>query len=241
MKRLRLVLALVLLAVVLAAAWLWYATPATVDLANYAPADALVYVEFDNLADVARAIQYTDIWKAAAPITGSNGGNENRLLLAAARAGLAPIESVLFARTQVALVVVGLNTIEENSTLTVRPELALIAETHTQRWRTKPMMVEAVRRLANLGYGASSCVGPDDDGDRFVCSVPGTSRKLVAMIHGTTIILANSDEALRKCLEVRQGTRPSIATDSEFLTTRSTVATHQSLGFANSSPERLRP
>lgn len=235
MKRLRLVLALVLLAVVLAAAWLWYATPATVDLANYAPADALVYVEFDNLADVARAIQYTDIWKAAAPITGSNGGNENRLLLAAARAGLAPIESVLFARTQVALVVVGLNTLEENSTLTVRPELALIAETHTQRWRTKPMMVEAVRRLANLGYGASSCVGPDDDGDRFVCSVPGTSRKLVAMIHGTTIILANSDEALRKCLEVRQGTRPSIATDSEFLTTRSTVATHQSLGFAYSS------
>ena len=46
-----------------------------VDLANYAPADAVVYVEFDNLADVARAIQHTDIWKAAAPITGNKAAS----------------------------------------------------------------------------------------------------------------------------------------------------------------------
>jgi F0F1-type ATP synthase beta subunit len=72
MKRLRLILVLVLLAVLAGAAWVWYATPVPVDLANYAPANALVYMEFDNLADVARTIQHTDIWKAAAPITGNS-------------------------------------------------------------------------------------------------------------------------------------------------------------------------
>lgn len=236
MKRLRLVLVLVLLAALAGAAWLWYAMPATADLADYAPADAVVYVEFDNVADVARTIQHTDLWKAAAPITGSNGGNPNSVIVSAARAGIGPIESVLFARTQLALVVVGLNTYEQDATLRVRPEIALIAETHTQRWRTKPVMVDAVKRLANFVYGASSCVGPDDDGDRLECSISGTDRKIVAMIQGTTIILANSDDALRRCLEVRQGTRPSIRTDSEFVKARSGIANQQSLTFGYVSP-----
>jgi hypothetical protein len=231
MTRLRLVFVLVLLAVLFGAAWLWFATPAKADLADYAPADSLVYVEFANLADVARAIQYTDVWKAAAPITGSNGVNENRLLVAAARAGIGPIESVLFARSQLALVVVGLNTSEQDDTLKVRPEVALIAETHTSRWRTKPVMVDAVKHLANFAYGASSCIGPDADSDRFECSISGSDRKLVGAIHGTTIILANSDNALRSCIDVRAGTRPSIRTDAEFLKSRSSVATQQSLGF----------
>jgi hypothetical protein len=56
------------------------------------------------------------------------------------------------------------------------------------------------------------------------------------MIYGTTIILANSDAALRSCLEVRGGRRPSMATDSEFLKSRSGIATHESLGFGYISP-----
>lgn len=231
MKPLRLILVLVLLAVVGGAAWVWYATPAPVDLATYAPANALVYVEFANLADVARTIQHTDIWKAAAPITGNNGANDNRLLVAAARAGIGPIESVLLARTQVALVVVGMNTAEEGETLKVRPEFAVIAETHTSRWRTIPVMVETVKRLANLTFGATVCSGPQHDGDRFECHIPGTDRTVIGAIFGTTIILANGDAALGKVLEARGGSRPSISTDPEFLRSRSAVATQQSLGF----------
>jgi hypothetical protein len=229
MKRLRLALALVLLAVLLLAAWLWFNVPGKVDLAEYAPADSMLYVEFNSLADVAHAIQYTDVWKAAAPITHSTPGNDNRLLTAAARAGVAPVESVLFARTQVAVVVLGLNTIQQDDTLKVRPEIALIAETHTAKWRTRPVMVDAVKRLANYVYGASSCVGPN--GDRFECSMPGGDRKLIGLIHGTAIILANSDDALARCVEVREGKRPSISTDAEFVRSRSSVATPQSLGF----------
>ena len=231
MKRLRLFLVLLLLAVLLIGAWLWFGAPGKVDLADYAPADSLVYVEFNSLADVARVIQQTDAWKAAAPITHSKPPNENRLFTAAARAGIGPIESVLFARTQVALVVVGLNTIEEDQTLRLRPEIALIAETHTSRWRTKPVMVDVVRRLTNYTYGASSCVGPSGDGDRFECSLPGGDRKLIGVIQGTAIILANSETALASCLDVRKGTRPSLRTDAEFAGVRSRVVTPQSLGF----------
>jgi len=231
MKLLRIALILVLLAILIAAAGIWFNLPTKTDLADYAPADSIVYVEFNSLADVARTIQRTDAWKAAAPITGSGPNMDNRLLTTAARAGIGPVESVLFARTQVALVVVGLNTLQQDDTLKVRPEIALIAETHTSRWRTKPLMVESVKHLAEFAYGASSCVGPTDDGDRFECSIPGSDRKLIGAINGTTVILANSEEALKSCLEVRNGTRPSIGTDPEFKKMRSSVATGQSIGF----------
>ena len=35
-------------------------------MADYAPADSLVYVEFNNLEGVAQAIQNSDVWQAAA-------------------------------------------------------------------------------------------------------------------------------------------------------------------------------
>src|SRR5689334_20891030 len=231
MKRLRLLLVFLLLAVLLIGAWLWISAPGKVDLADYAPADSLVYVEFNSLADVVSAIQQTDAWKAAAPITHSQPHPENRLFTAAARAGIGPIESVLFARTQVALVVVGLNSIEQDQTLKLRPDIALIAETHTSRWRTKPVMVDFVKRLTNYTYGASQCVGPGSDNDRFECSLPSGDRKLIGVIQGTAIILANSDAALASCLDVRKGTRPSLRTDAEFAGVRASVVTPRSLGF----------
>src|SRR4026207_20906 len=114
MKPLRIVLVLVLLAVPVTAAAIWFSLPPKTDLADYAPADAIVYVEFNSLADVARTIQHADAWKAAAPITRSAPSADNRLLRTAARAGIGPVESVLFARAQVALVVIGLNTSEQD-------------------------------------------------------------------------------------------------------------------------------
>ena len=77
--------------------------PSRVDMADYAPADSLVYVEFNNLAAVAQAIQHSDVWQAAAPITQSKPVSRNRIMTTAARAGMAPLPAVLFARAQVAL------------------------------------------------------------------------------------------------------------------------------------------
>ena len=133
MKFLRPLLALALLLIIIVAILLWWSTPSRVDMANYAPADSLVYVEFNNLEDVANAIQHSEAWQSASTVTKSNPPTPNRLMRAAARAGLGPLPAVFFARAQVALVVVGLNTTEETDTLKVRPEVAIIAETHTAK------------------------------------------------------------------------------------------------------------
>ena len=84
MKLLRTSLVLVLLLIIIAAAWLWFNRPSPVDLATYAPADSLLYIELNNPSAVARAIQDTDVWKAAAPITHSQIGSESKLAMAAA-------------------------------------------------------------------------------------------------------------------------------------------------------------
>ena len=236
MKFWRPLLALVLLIIVLGLAWLWWSLPRTVDMADYAPADSIVYVEFNNLAAVAHAIQHSEAWQAAAPITQSRPATQNPFMNTAARAGIGPLPAVLFARAQIALVVVGLNTSEENDTLKVRPEVAIIAETHTSRWRTKPAAIEAVKHLANFAYGASMCSERSADADYIDCSVAGGERKIVGAVDGTLVVIGNSDNAVRSCLDVRRGVRPSIHTDSEMVKVRSSLASDKTLGFGYISP-----
>ena len=235
MKFLRPLLVLALLGVLIATAWLWW-TPSPVDMAGYAPADALLYVEFNDLAGVAQAIQHSDVWKAAAQVTHHGPQQQNRFLTAAARRGIGPLEAVLFARTQIALVVVGLNTSEQDDTLKVRPDVALIAETHTSQWRTKQAMVDAVEQLANFAYGKSSCAERSGDADYVECTVAGAERKIVGAVDGTLVVIGNSDNAVRSCLEVRRGARPSIRTDAEMLKVRANVTSDNTLGFGYISP-----
>jgi hypothetical protein len=213
-------LALALLAILLGAVWLWWSRPSRVDMADYAPADSLVYVEFNDLAGVAQAIQHSDVWQAAAPVIKSKPTSQSRVMTAAARSGFGPLEAVLFARTQIALVVVGMNTSEEHDTLRVRPEVAVIGETHTSSWRTKPAAVEAVKHLANVAYGASTCTERSADADYIECTVAGAERKIVGAVDGTVVVVGNSDNAVRSCLEVRRGVRPSIRTDPELVKAR---------------------
>ena len=236
MKSSRLLLAFGLLAILIAGAWLWVALPSTVDMADYAPADSLVYVEFANPSAVAQAIQNADVWKAAAPITQSKTISHSGFITTAARAGIGPLEAVLFARAQIALVVVGMNTSEEADTLKVRPEIALIAETHTSKWRTKPAAVEVVKKLANLAYGASMCSERSGDADYIECSVAGGDRKIVGAVDGTLVVIGNSDNAVRSCLEARRGSRPSIRTDNELLKVRANLTSDKTLGFGYISP-----
>ena len=231
MKFLRTSLVLLLLLAVAGAAWLWFNRPAQVDLAKYAPADSLLYVELNKPSDVARAIQQTDVWKAAAPITQSKAPSENRLAMMAARAGIGPIDAVLFARAQVALTVVGLNAAEQDDTLRVKPEFALIVETHTSAWRTKPAVLDAVKRLAGFVYGASNCSERSADAEYVECSVAGGERKIVGAIDGTLVVVGNTENAVRVVLEAKRGTRPNILTDAEMVRVRSRLASDQTLGF----------
>jgi hypothetical protein len=236
MKFLRPLLAVGLLVILLVAVWLWWSLPSKVDMADYAPADSLVYVEFNNPAAVVQAIQHSNLWQAAAPITQSKPPSQNRFAAAAARAGIGPLPAVLFARAQVALAMIGMNTFEEENSLKVRPEFALIVETHTSKWRIKPAAVEAIKQLANFSYGTSMCAERSADADYIECSVAGSERKIIGAVDGSLVVIGNSDNAVRSCLEARRGVRPNIHSDAEMVKVRASVSSEKTLGFGYVSP-----
>jgi hypothetical protein len=63
MTRLRWVAPLVLLAIAVLAGCLWWVRPKKVDMAIYAPANSLLYVEANHPLAVADTITNTDVWK----------------------------------------------------------------------------------------------------------------------------------------------------------------------------------
>jgi hypothetical protein len=231
MKFLRILMVVLGLALLICAIALWWNRPRKVDMADYAPADSLVYLEFNSLTDIANAIQQNDTWRALAHTLGNKAAFGSRWWHSAVRVGVGPTNSVVFTRAQVALVVTGLNSVEEAETLRVRPEAALIIETHTAHWRVKSAAVEAVKRLATFAYGQEACTERTADADFIECASPQGERKIVAAIDGSLVVISNSDTAVRNCLEVRRGLRPSLHTDAELVRVRHGISNTKSLAF----------
>jgi hypothetical protein len=150
MRRSRWILASVVLLFVIIAAWLWWVRPKTVDMARYAPADSLVYLEGNRPLEVVDAVLGTEAWKALETTVGSSRPTLQTHWLRRffSWTGIGPVRSVIFARAQMAAVVTDLRTVEEGDTLNIRPEGALLIETHTAQRRIRPSFEEALRMLA---------------------------------------------------------------------------------------------
>jgi hypothetical protein len=231
MKLIRPLAVVVTLMFLIGAAWIWGNRSVTVDMADYAPADSLAYLEFNSLTEVANSIEQNDTWKTVAPLIGVNVVPGNHWLTIVSRVGIGPADGVIFSRAQIALVVLGVNTAEQDDVLRIKPEVAIIAETHTSKWRLKPIAVESIKRLATFAYGQSQCTERSGDADYVECSATGGDRKIVGAIDGSLVVIGNSENSVRSCLETRHGLRPSIRTDPELLKARSSLNAGGSLGF----------
>ena len=226
MKLLRLLVALTCL-LLLAIIAIWWNWPHKVDMASYAPADALVYIELNSIEDISNAIKQGEVFKTISSVTGVNSNSQRKWSVWAARAGIAPAQSVVFARAQIALVVVDIDRQTTGDALRVKPEAALIVETQTAKWRMKTVVLDSVKQLARFAYGATDCT----ENEYIECKEPGGSRKIIAAVDGSTVIIGNSDKAVQSCLAVRHGQRPNLSTDSEFIRTRTNLKGESSLAF----------
>ena len=197
-------------------------------MADYVPADSILYLEFNSVADLIAAIEQSDAWKATTSITGYSTSKPNKALTFLTRAGIGPTDAVILSRSQIALVVVRWNTIEENSTLHVKPDVALVVETNTSSWRSTATVMNALQKLAAIAYGDSKC--NQTNAGTIECAAT-QDRKIVGAIDGTVVIVGNSSDAVQKVLEVRKGLRPSLRTDTELLRVRSRMVKANNVGF----------
>ena len=234
MTRTRWILTATLIVSGILGSWLWWARPLSADMSSYAPADSLLYLESNNPAEVVSALTSTDAWKLVDDLTGNQTRpDSNHWFKTFVRwTGIGPINSVIFARAQLAVVVTDLGVAPEGETLTVKPEGSLLIETHTSSSRTKAAVEQALRKFAETAYGQPTLKRTTVDGSEFIEWIaPGGSRQVVATIAGTLVIVGNTERAVQKTLAVALQRQPSLKDDPNLKRLRLDLQADHALAF----------
>ena len=223
----------------IAAAWLWFSRPQRSDMAAYVPADSLIYMEANSLPEIVNSIVSSDAWTAVAPAAGIDPayGRAGWMTTLAGWTGLGSGEAVIFARAQVAVCLLGFSAAEgPDATLKIAPRGALVVETHTGAWRVRPAVERVVGRYARRSLGSTRVSRAEEGGATFFTWVaPDDERKrLVVAVEGTLAVIGNDDSAVRACLAVRRGERPSLAADQQLGEMRARLGGAGSLAFGYS-------
>jgi hypothetical protein len=215
--------------------WLWWVRPRPVDMSTYAPADSLLYLESNNPADVLAALSNTDAWKLVDSMasnhgTTNKGSNWSRKFVR--WTGIGPLNSVIFTRAQLAVVVTDLGIAQDEEAITVKPEGALLVETHTSTSRIKPSVEQAVKKFAEAAYGQPTLKRTNVDGVQFIEWIaPEGSRQVVATISGSLVIVGNTERAVQKILAVTLRRTPSLKDDADLQRLRFELKAEQALAF----------
>jgi hypothetical protein len=209
----------ILLVVAFVVVWLYWNRQARTDMASYAPADCLAFVEANDLAEVAQGIEGTEGWKAlAGPIGARSSFLPNRWIIRLARwTGFGSAEAVLLARSQVAIVFTGAEASQAGPTLTIKPLATLVIETHTSQRRMRPALEHQIEDLARRVYRDPVLTRKQTDGvDLSVWSSADGTRHIFAAFADTVAIVGNDEPSVMHCLEARRGKRPALASEKQL-------------------------
>ncbi|MBC7910696.1 MAG: hypothetical protein H7Y30_09365 [Pyrinomonadaceae bacterium] len=234
MSFLRRLLPFVIVFLALAVVWVWWNRPKKVDMAAYVPADSLVYLEANSLPDIASGFTQTEAWKALAPPAGikSGLGEVGWLSRIAAWTGIGPADAVVFSRAQVAATVLGFEAADGGDALRVRPRHALVIETHTGASRTRAAIEKRVGEFARRAYGEPRVEQKEVDAVYWMTwTAAAGDRRIIAAVNGSVAILGNDEAAVRACLAVKRGERPSLAGNIEMAEMRRRVTGSDALAF----------
>jgi hypothetical protein len=240
MKFFRKALLVFLALLVILAAWVWWNRPQKVDMAAYVPADSLIYLEANDLPDIAGGVTSTDAWKALAPSAGlkTNLGNLGWLSRLASWTGIGPADAVVLSRAQVAVAVLGLDAADAGDTLKIKPRYAVVVETHTGESRARSAVENRVGDFARRAYGEPRVEQKEIDGAKFTTWIaPDNERRIVAAVMGSVAVIGNDEGAVQACLAVRRNERPSLAGNPQVEEMRGRVGGKDALAFGYVSPD----
>ena len=166
------------------------------DVRTYVPADALVYLETNDLGKMLRAITENPKFEETAAFAPD----------------LSAVDGV-----RVAVSVTGFETseeivTEENSVLKLQPHFVAVAETNAWSWQAEKFVEVKLGEFVNKNYGGEIelDVTPKNDGKYFVWKAKD-GRKAFAMLQGSVVIFSNDESAIDKCLAVKRGEDDSIS------------------------------
>jgi hypothetical protein len=238
MARILRLLAILLVIVLVIGGWFWWNRPTPVDMAAYVPADSLVYLESNNLLNVADAIGATDAWQKLAPQVGfklpesKNSWSTYLVRLT----GLGSVSSVVATRAQVAFVMLDLQAVGNGDSLEYKPEAALVVETHTSERRVKPAVESLLNDFSKRAYGEAKHAVNTIEGYELSSWVSADGqRRIVSAVDGTVVVIGNNEKAVTACLAARHGQRPSLLHRPELEEMRARLNANSALAFGYAS------
>lgn len=195
--------------------------PQRVAMERYVPADSLVFVEINSLADLVDGLTGTRAWRELAPLLGIS--SQLRELGAVTdligRSGIGPDEAVVAARAQYAIAITGIESetgeTDEGPFLHLKPDFALIIETHTKPETAARLVRDRASMIAQRIYGESA----DEHSDQYqgaqlrVFEGPGTRHQLIISSLGSVILIANQTDAMKLCLDTIAGRASGLVDD----------------------------
>jgi hypothetical protein len=200
------------------AGWLYWNWPRRVDMAAYVPADAVAFVESDDLVEMAAGIGSSEAWtKLAAPLGARASLLPNPWLIRLARwTGIGSTDAVLIARSQMALVFTGAEASQADTTLTIRPLTTLVIETQTTQRRMRLILENHLEEFARRRYGKPTSVRKQIDGVDLIEWLPSAGSGLVAAFVDTAMIVGNDEASVVRCVDVRRGKLLSLAGNKQL-------------------------
>ena len=239
MKYVRRGLLILLALIIVEAIWLWWNRPRKVDMTAYVPAESLIYLEANDLPEIATTITSTDAWKSLAPAAGikSDFGYIGWLPLIS-WTGIGPADAVVISRAQVAVAVMGFDAAEAGDTLKIKPRYAVIVETHTGESRARYAIEKRVGDFAERAYGQPRVAEKEENGVKFkTWFAPDGERRIIAAVTGSLAIIGNDASAVEACLAVHRNERPSLKDNAQLKEMRGRVGGNDALAFGYVSPE----
>ncbi|MEK6334448.1 MAG: hypothetical protein AABM67_05820 [Acidobacteriota bacterium] len=205
--------------------WLYWNRPTRSDLANYAPSDSLAYLEANDLSEMTEGVEQTAAWKSLASLIGARSNLlPSRWLIRIAKwTGIGSAETVVLARSQIAIVFTGAEVSETGPTLNVKPLAVLIVETHTSPRRMRPVLEKQVDEFARRIYGQPQLIRKQIDGVDLSEWSADSSRRIVVAFVETTAIVGNDEASVLNCAAVRLGKRGALTGEKQFQDSRTNV------------------
>ena len=205
--------------------------PHRVAMERYAPADALVFIEIDSLADLVDGLTGTKAWRELAPVLGLSSqlrqiGTLTDLI---GRSGLGPDEVVLAGRAQFAVAITGIESTtgetDEGPFIHLKPDFALLIETHLKPGTAARLVRDRASLIAERIYGASVVEHPDEyrGSELRVFEGPGSGHQLVVSSAGSVILIGNQTDATKLCLDAIAGRADALDQDQTLKQMRPAV------------------
>lgn len=189
---------------------------APTDLRNYAPVDALVYLESNDLQKTLDEITESDSFQRL-----TNGKKDFSALKG----------------VQLAVIITGFETNEKQVTdsqaiLNFKPHFVAIADTHAWQFQAVSLTENQINNFVNKTYGGNvNLEKSEKNGGKFYIWKASDERKVFAFVEGSIIFFGNDEASIEKCLAARRGESENLSKNSELQTVYNEAKKKLAFGF----------